>query len=135
MAVVHRKSDKIKVKIDDIVLTVSPLSQHQKNEIQSRLVSGNMNSVMEGAALALKCAIKGVSGIQDVEGNDYQLSFEDNHLSDECLDDLMNLEVQDKISSVCLGLIGGIPKEFINAETGEVLPGVKIIKAGEEKKN
>ncbi len=136
MAVVHRKSDKIKVKIEDIILTISPLSQHDKNEIQGLLVGGNVNSVMAGASLALKCSIKGVDGIQDVEGNDYKLDFEEGKLSDECLDDLMNLEFQDKIASVCLSLIGGIPKDFTNAETGEVLEGVRIIKAGDEgKKN
>lgn len=134
MAIIHRKSDRIKVKIEDITLVVSPLSQHDKNTIQSLLVSGKVDSIMNGATMALKCAIKDIGGVTH-NNEQYRLEFDDNkHITDDCLDDLMNLEMHDKISSVCLALLGGIPKEFLNAETGEVLEGVRIIKAGEEKK-
>ena len=134
MSIVYRTNDKIKIKVDSLVLTVSPLSYHDKNKIQSLLVTGNAESVMNGASLAIKIAVKGVSGLKLSDGSDYELAFEDGQLTNESLDDLMNIECNSKISTICLGLIHGIPKDFTNNNTGEVIEGIHIIKAGDSTK-
>lgn len=128
MAIVYRRKDKIKVKVGDIEIKISPLGHHDKNKIQSLLVSGNVDSLMEGATLALRCGLKDVKGLKLSDGSDYELEFEDNVLSDDSLDDMMNLECQGKLISICLGLIDGIPNEFKD-NNGNALDGVKIIRS------
>ncbi len=134
MTIVYRKNDVIKVKVHDIEVHLNPLTHHQKNKIQSLLVSGNVDSLMAGATMAIKCAIKDVKGLTLPDGSEYRLSFENGQVTDESLDDLMNLQCQGELSSVCIQLVNGIPDDFINNETGEVLPGVKILRDGNSSK-
>lgn len=137
MSIVYKTSDRIKIKVDDIVLYVSPLKYHDKNKIQALLVSGDVDSIMQGATQALKCAIKDVKGLKLADDHlaDYKLTFDDNgELSDESLDDLMNLQYNAKFSNICLKLVDGIPDEFIDNASGEVMEGVYIIKSDDSKK-
>ena len=90
----------------------------------------------ESAAEALKCAIKGVEGLTLSDGKDYSLEFDDNkELTDECLDDLLNLEVAGELTTISVSLLNGVPKEFVNPNTGEKLDGVEYVdKGGSTKK-
>lgn len=141
MAKIYRTSDKIKIKIggdDGIILTVSPLNQHQKTEIQQHLIKSQITkdptSATLGVTLALKYAVKAIDGIEDMDGNKYQLALENNILTDECVQDLMNMEMIGPVMMVCSSLSNGVPKKFVNNITGEDLPDVEIIKAESEKK-
>ena len=134
MSTIYRKNDILKIKVDDIQIGISPLSYHEKSQIQTKLLSKDANSIMEGAADAIKLCLRSVDGIKTQDNQDYKLTFENNKITDECFDDLMNLECNNKISSICLSLIDGIPKDFLNPQTGEVLEGVKIIRSNEPEK-
>lgn len=134
MTVVYRKTDVIKVKVHDIEVHLNPLTHHQKNSIQSLLVAGNVDSLMAGATMAVKCAVKDVKGLKLPDGSDYQLQFDNGQISDECMDDLMNIKCQSELSAICIAMVNGIPDEFINPETGEVFKGVKIIRDGDSEK-
>lgn len=130
----YKTSDKISIKIDDIEIKVSPLNQLQKNELQGHMmkaVNGNMDEAMLSVQKAMKFCIKGISGVEyEDEGGDlksYELEFEEGMLSDDCIDDLLNLPVSNKISSVCSALLGGIPNEILDAD-GKPIEGIKILK-------
>lgn len=116
MGKVYRLSDRIKIKIDDIIVTISPLSIHQKTEIQSAMWKGrtekNFEEATKGVTLSIKYAVKGISGLTDLSGQEYKLEFQDGVLSDQSLDDVFNLGLTDKLSMVCASLIKGIPSEF-----------------------
>ena len=134
MAIIYRKTDRVKIEVDDLVISICPLGHHEKNKIQSLLVGGNVDSLMAGATLALKSAIKAVKGLKLQDGEDYQLEFENGELTDDALSELMNVECNSKITAICLQLMDGIPKEFINPDTKEVIDGVRIIRQGDSEK-
>ena len=128
MSIVYRTSDKLKVKIGGLVFMISPLNKHQKEKIQTLSLE---NKLMQSAAEAIKCSVKGVSGLKDINDNDYALEFDSNlELIDDCVDDLMNIEQIAELSSVCASLLSGIPKEFMDPYTGKRLKGVSWIKEG-----
>jgi uncharacterized protein YfkK (UPF0435 family) len=135
MARIYRKTDRIAVKIDDISIKLAPLSIHQKVEIQNAMVLGRINGdlseQMRGIALSLKYSVKGVEGLQDSDGNPYQLKFEGENLSDESVDDLMNIEISKKLTLVCAGILNGIPDEFSD-QYGNKIEGVELIKTQKE---
>lgn len=136
MAKIYRKSDRIKIKIDDITLTVSPLSTHEKNEIQALMVSGqsrgDVSKITAGIQLAMKYGIKGISGVTDINDNDYQLDFIDGMLSDECVDDLLNMDLSKSIINVCSNLIAGFSSKMVD-ENGDKLEGVEVVNPVEKK--
>lgn len=86
---------------------------------------------MQAAGEAIKCGIKNIAGLKLADGSDYELNFDDNNeLTDESVDDLLNLEESGKLTNICAALVNGIPKEFVNAYTGKKLEGVEFIKTG-----
>lgn len=134
MAKVYRTTDKISVRIDDIVVKISPLSYDQKTDIQMLLVSGDPLSVVKAAKESIKFAVKEISGVEDSDGNVYELEFEDGALSNACLDDLLNIDPEDKLSLVCTSLLQGIPKGFNDPQTGKPIEGISIERPSSRKK-
>lgn len=139
MARIYRRSDRIKVKIDDIQVELAPLSVDQKAEIQQLMFTGrtrgDIQSATKGMQLSLKYAVKSVSGVEDSDGNAYALSFDDQgNLQDSCVDDLLNLEVTEKLSLCCATLARGIPAEFTD-NFGKKLEGVEIVRKAPTEKN
>ena len=134
MARIYKTSDRLGVQIDDIKITLSPLSFEQKCEIQAQLLTGNAMDMVRAARLAMKFSVKDIDGVEDSEGNPYKLSFDNGELSDDSIDDILNLQQQEKINLVCVSLLHGIPKELIDPNTGKQMAGVKIDKAKPRKK-
>lgn len=134
MSRLHRVTDKIKVKVDSLIVTISPLTLIQKKELQAAMVkaaAGNVNSAMDAVSLALKYAVKDIQGItyEDEFGNEqnYKLVFDDRgELEDSCIDDLLNLEESQKLNTICSSLIGSFKGKFVDHE-GNELEGVSII--------
>jgi hypothetical protein len=121
---IYSKTDRIKVKIDEVVFTISPLSYKQKIEVQSLLTSGKQ---FEGSILSIRMAVKDIEGVEDAQGNAYKLKFENELISEDCIDDILNIENSMKLQLTCAELINGIPKEIIHPVTGERVEGIKII--------
>jgi hypothetical protein len=68
MAKIYRTTDKIKYKIGEIEISISPLSVHDKAVLHAYLIkaqNGDAKSLLEGSAQAIKCAVKSVSGLED----------------------------------------------------------------------
>lgn len=133
MARIYRRTDRIVVKIDDITVKLAPLTLHQKTEIQQTMIksrtSMDIREATRGIALSIQCSLKGLEGVEDMDGNPYKLQFEDDLLTEACVDDLMNLELTKKLTMVCASMVNGIPKEFAD-NNGVPIEGVEIVAVG-----
>lgn len=126
MVKIYRTTDRIPVKIGSITVDVSPLSFEQKADIQAMLMDNNPISIVKAAKQAVKYAVKGISGVKLSDGTNYELDFEGEVLSESCVDDLLNIDQDQKISLVCTTLLNGIPKEFVDPQTGKKIEGISI---------
>ncbi len=129
MTKLYRSSDRISIKVDDITIKISPLSFHQKAEMQSLLITGNPMDIVKAAHYAVRCAVKEISGVKLHDGSQYELEFDGDILSEECVSDLFNIPQKDKIGLICTELLNGIPNGFLDPQTGEKLEGVSIIRS------
>lgn len=116
MARIYKTTDRIEVKIGEITVKIAPLSLIQKNEIQSMMLEGQKNSdlIKLNAAihLAVSYCLKEVQGLEDINGNPYQLQSEEGKLTEQCLNELMNMEETPNLLKVCSAFVAGIPKKF-----------------------
>jgi len=134
MAKIYRMSDRIPVKIHDLKVVIGPLDIHQKMSVEEAAASSGL---LKATIQAMKYAIKDIEGLIDKDGNEYELNRDpDGSLTDECLNDLFNIEHSYALSSVCLNLLTNIPDEFMDPNTGEKLDGVEFVvdKGGKGKK-
>ena len=97
-----RLRDRVKLTVKDVSFLLSPLSVSHKAEIASLVtnIAGKQNSDMiRSSLLSLKYSVKGVKGLKTVGGEDYKLDFEEDNeslgLTDECAEELMNLNLKD----------------------------------------
>jgi hypothetical protein len=135
MAKVFRRTDRITVKVDDLTIKLSPLSLDQKNEIQTEFIQGRTlaspRHLTNGTVLALRYALKDLQGVVDADDKPYELSFEGGMVTDQCIEDLMNLEISDKLVAICATLANGVPREF-TGPNGKKLEGVEIVQTKRE---
>ena len=128
MARIFRTSDRIPVKIGaELTITISPLSFAQKTELQSVMMQAVQDPMraVKGASLAIKYSVKGVSGVETLDGTSWQPKFEGDVLADESVDDLMNLEESGKIVTLCTQLIAGVPVNgVIDPQTKKKMEGI-----------
>jgi hypothetical protein len=140
MARIYKRTDRISVKIDDIVVKLAPLTISQKTEIQQAMLEGSkktdIREATRGIALAIQYSVKGIEGVQDSDGNPYALQFEGGNLTEACVDDLMNLELTRKLTLVCVAMVKGVPSKFTD-EQDKDLEGVELVNPskGEPTKN
>ncbi len=137
MMKILKNTDRVKIDIGDVTISISPLSFNQKTEIQKYMIeaaSGKIESGMKGAKLAIQYAVKSIDGVEDVDGNKYELELDNDILTDECIEELLNSEINNELSLICINLLSGIPKEFIDPATNKPLEGVSI-KKQKPKKN
>jgi len=131
MAKIYRLSDRIKLNVDDLEVTIGPLSIHQKACVEEVAAS---SSLIKASIEAMKYAIKDIKGLSDKDGNEYELQRDENgDLSEETLNDLFNLENSYKLVAISLNLVNSIPDEFIDVNTGQPLEGVEFVIEGEKK--
>ncbi len=133
MAKIYRLSDKVRLVVDDLTITISPLSIHQKAAIEDAARGGTAKALMEASALAVKYALKSVDGLEDSKGKAYGLKFDDDgSLHEDTVNDLFNIEAIPKLTSICLALINNMPSEFLDLN-GKKLEGVRFITEKEKK--
>lgn len=126
---IYRVTDKIPVKINSLEFKISPLSYLQKQEVQAEIMKAEMGqpmALMNAARIAVKYSVKEVSGIEDMDGNAYELEFDDSGvLSDNCVDDLLNCDQDQKLQVLCASLVQGVPQKLIGQD-GKPIEGVVI---------
>jgi hypothetical protein len=113
---IYKTTDRLKIKIGDAIITISPLNLEQKIEIQTVLSKGTTDAIYRGSALALKYAVKDVEGITFANGEKYVVELENGVLKDSIVEDLLNFEQAQDLMITCNSLVEGIPKgvELIN---------------------
>lgn len=132
MSKIYRVTDRVKVKIDDITISVSPLSKEQKRQLMSLMMkaqTGDLSSAQQSLEEAIKFSVKSISGVTDGNDEPYALEFQDGALSEACVNDLLNMEIGSKIQAVCIALLNNVPKTFVD-QNGKAIEGVKIIPKG-----
>lgn len=134
MEKVYRISDRIRIDVEGLVVTISPLTFAQKAEIQALAASGDFMKAMQSARIAVKYAVKGVEGLEYPDGTAFNIELSEGSLSDETVDELFNVPQSEKLAFACMNLLGSIPKDFIDPHTGEKMKGVKIVKESPGKK-
>lgn len=133
MITLIRVTDRVKLHIGDLTVEVSPLTFDQKAQIAGcyKMVSGEMvaDSIKQ-TFLAVKFTVKSVSGIQLCNGENYQVELDkDNTLKDECVSDLLNLEVSNKLMVACANFINGVTEALRNIDGVIVeMPGESVVK-------
>ncbi len=129
MARIFRTSDRIPVKIDTITVTIAPLSFDQKTELQTIMMQASADPMyaVKGARLAIKYAVKDITGVETLDGTKYAPEFDGTgNLSDAGVDDLLNMEETAKLIAVCSQLISGIPRAVIDPANGKPMKGVSV---------
>ena len=134
MAKIYKTTDRIKLKIGGVTVSVAPLTFNQKNEIQLVMYDAAKNKdtmgILKAAFLCVKYAVKHIEGVEQADGSPYKLESENGSLTDDSVNDLFSLEESDNLSMVCINLLQSRYDNFINIETKEKLAGVEVITEG-----
>lgn len=132
--IIYRKSDRVSVSIDGIEIKVSPLSHQQKTILQGHMmkaVGGDMEAAMISVRQSIKYSLKDLKGVFYIDDSgdqrEYQLEFENGELTDECIDEVLNMPISGKLNSVCAALLQGVPDKVLDNK-GKEIEGIKIKK-------
>jgi hypothetical protein len=131
MAKIMKMSDRIKLKIGEIEVVIAPLSFSRKQDFASctKIVGGKEEYDLGKAQyLYMKYSIKDIKGLENYDGSKYELQFSDeskSELTDECVDELMNIEIKQTLMNAMWQLLNGI-QELKDPMTGEKLEGVNL---------
>lgn len=131
MTVLFRATDLIKVEMEDMIFSFSPLTMAQKQTLfeEAQNIRENPMHALIFSKKLLKACLKKVEGIQLSDGSEYTLEFDGDFVADSCLDDLMNLERIDTIVTVAGSLLQKVPSSaIINPKTGLPIEGVTLLK-------
>jgi hypothetical protein len=115
MAKIYRTTDKVKYKLGELTVWISPLSLADKAELHqlmSKVEQGDQLALIQGSAFAIKSAVKRIEGLTTQDDTPYELEMDGDKLSDQSTDDLMNIDESNKLISLCAQLIGGMPKQL-----------------------
>lgn len=137
MAKIYKTSDRLPISIHNINFKISPLTFAQRAEVQADLFAaskGDMAKATEASFKAVQYAVKEISGVESYDGTPYALTFADNILTDECVNDLLNLEIFPELTSVMTSLINGIPDKIVDAE-GKEVKGITLLYQGKKRPN
>jgi len=128
MAKIYRRTDRITVQVDDITVKLAPLSLSQRMELQAYFTSGDLKEMMKGTKEVLKMTLKDMQGVEDSDGKKYELEFEDGSITEDCCEDIFNLEHSQKLLSVCSSLMSGVPAEGKVVDgNGKEIEGVTVV--------
>ena len=124
--IIYRLEDRIEVKVDELTFKLAPMLSHIKEEAKALLVA---KKDIEGSKLCIKHSVKDIKGVELSDGSKYKLEFEGDALTDKCIEELFNIEIEtrDKLRLACSLLVNGIPAEFINPSNKKPIKGVKIV--------
>ena len=135
MAKIYKTSDRIKINIDDVVVTVSPLTIEQKTEVQALMAEGRIKGdyamLTKGIVKVIKYSVKDIDGLENADGSKYKVELDNGVLSQETIENIFNIELHTKLTLVCSSLVGSFPTSFRDSN-GEPLEGVSFAKSEAE---
>lgn len=131
---VYSVNTRIPIKIGDVTFKLSPFSQAQKIEM-AEFANFEGGQYLQNASRmtfrAIKFSVKDVEGLEDaLTGEKYKLEFDDTGcLTDACVNDILSIEIADKLMVACMAMLKGIPTEIVNQQTGQKMEGVEVLPA------
>lgn len=129
--VVYRSTDRVTLKILDVTFKIKPLSYQEKMDISSEIWNhdgAKKENSITSARKIMKYAIKEVDGVSYPDGTTFELRFdENNHLTDECTEELSNMEISSELIVSLYSFVKGVPKEILNPVDGKKMENVMIV--------
>jgi len=128
MVKILRLTDRVKVKIGKVIFTLAPLSNDKKREIVGCTSMVGGTSVFDYAQaqhLYIKHSLKKVEGITTYDGEEYELDFEGDSLTDDCVSDVFTIPQKADLVTCAWQILSGIPDKVIDDE-GKALKGVTL---------
>ena len=136
MARIYRTTDRISLSVDDLTIVISPLSVHQKALVEEAAKGGGTSNLLKASLEAVRYSLKDIRGVVDSDDKEYTLEFNpDGSLTDQCLDDIFNIQESTKLISIALNLVNGVPEKFYDLSTGNPLEGVSFVESKEKPKS
>lgn len=124
-----KMKNRIHLTIGEVEFVMAPLSLSQKYEITqaTNIVNGEMvQNLFKSQCLYLKYGLKDIVGIEDYDGNKYELDFQDDILTDDCVSELLMLPIFEKMISAAFQFLNSIPDELKDFSTGKKLKGATL---------
>lgn len=113
---IKKTTDKIKLEIDEITVFFSPLTYSQKQEVLTIMnkahKDNDLMSLNDGITLALRYSLKEIKGLTEEDGSTYQLKIQDGTVTEDCINDILNLSVSSKMQQIAGKLLNGVPEDF-----------------------
>jgi len=128
MIKILRLSDRIKLKMGKVTFFLAPLNNDKKREISSCTTMQAGEAVFDhGMAqhLYLKYSLKEVKGVKDFHNNDYELEFDGDYLTEECVSEVFMLPQKEVLMQCAWQVMNGIPSKLLD-DDGKLLKGVAL---------
>jgi hypothetical protein len=129
---VRSKKDRVPVEIDGVTFFFAPLTVAEKTELMGAIGKEQGPAEMMSFAYGVVSkTLKNVTGLQTESGSNYQLQFNGDTLASECIDDLMNLPLSEKVCLIAGQFLKGVPSEgqILDPRTGNILDGIIVKKS------
>lgn len=136
-----RLSERFKIDLEGVVITIAPLSGSQKLEMTSMVRQSDDGKFYvdknKQELFLIKHSVKAIEGLKDIDDKDYVLEFEGSHLTNDCAEELLSFLVNTMFTFANTQAMKGLFGEVMNPYSGEPIKGVsieRVIKEGDEKK-
>ena len=134
MTILYSCSDRVPVQMGDMTFYFSPYSQRQKMEYMGMIKAcgEDPQKLMDVVTKMVRTSLKSAQGIERPNGDRWQVDIgEDNLITENCMGELMNIEVINEIFTIAGILVNGIPRDgqVIHPQTGRPLEGVHVKKS------
>ena len=129
-----------KIKIGDVTIHCKQLSYRVRSQIGSKYTKQRAGNEIENTVSilfeVLKHSIVKVEGFQKPDGSPYELKFENESLTDDCLDELLYVERVGDILQLCASNFINMkaPDKILDPVSGEPMEGDFIEKCSPNKK-
>lgn len=128
MAKILRTTDLMKFTIGEVSFYVSPLSNARKTEVTSCTMIRNGEQVFDFVSAQhkyIKYGLKKIEGVEGYDGKPYELQFEGDCLTDDCVSEIFTLEEKQNLILCLWQVFTGVPEKFVD-DNGAELQGVAL---------
>jgi len=128
MVKILRLSDRVKVKMGKISFLLAPLSNDRKREVSSCTTIKGGEAVFDYAMaqhLYIKYSLKKIEGVKTYDNENYELDFEGDSLTDDCVSDVFNLPQKGDLVSCAWQIMNGMPDKLVD-DSGNKMQGVAL---------
>jgi hypothetical protein len=129
---VRKTNQIVPIEIDGVTFSFRPLSMGEKTELMGELEKDKSTGALMQWTRAVVCrSLRDVRGLTNEDGSEYRPAFDGDRLSNEAMDDMMNLPISEKIMLVGGLFIKGVPADgqLIHPQTRQPIEGIIVKKS------